>query len=678
MKSSMGLGVVLLLLAGVSPAHAQNTFSEVGPGAGIAFERAPSLGYQTIIDWQDDSLVTPVPGGPPTLFPLPMMSRGFPGVAVFDYDGDGDLDILATNGPGADNALYQNQLAQTGTLTYVDMAAAAGIGTHAMDVNGVCYGDTDNDGDPDVLLLGRDAPNAFFVNEGDGTFRHVGGSDLDLDSLSSPSCTMGDVDGDGLLDIFVANAVNYDNGFVPIFAVPWAMNQANQLFLNDGDETFTDASARVADMDNIPAGAATITWAASMVDMDLDGDIDIVFSDDNGGIPITKIDPVNGVDRAFLHVLYNDGTGHFSPYSVYERAESPGSWMGLGFADLDHDGSMDMFASNFGDYGMPIIGLPYTLGDQETRPLFGRGDGSFSDPTRGESSSFGWGNAVFDIDNDGDSDAVYHGSLDMVFFAIADNPGVVLLNDGAGNFTTDVAAMGQRHSRRNVHGVARGDLDRDGFVDVITAANFVIPAYAPMIPGPAHYGDVLDGHQFFAPVMAPTPSDPSLMQWIGIRFDDGDLSIERNNGESGHGSITVRAVGSVGTLPNGHAPRDGTGAVFSFQPDGGATAMMPITAGSSHTSAHAHEAYFGLGSAGEGQLDVLWPGGNQNRLYGVQGGESVSFPEIPCSVDTAASLPDYARCVTSSLNALQSAGAIDGQAKARFLASALVAYHDRN
>ncbi len=601
-----------------------------------------------------------------------------PAFAVLDYDGDGDLDILAANGPDADNGLYRNQLAETGEVSFVEVSAQAGIATHDLDVNGVCYGDTDNDGDADVLLLGRSVPNRFFINEGNGTFTLAIASGLDLDSRGHAACAMGDVDGDGLLDVTVANAVDLDTGFIPIMVEPFAANQHNQLFLNTGGNAFIDVSERVEPMVELPPGVAGITWATSMVDLDMDGDMDIVYGDDQGGMPTTKDDPVAGVDRGYLHILYNDGSGHFTPYAIAERPESVGSWMGVGFGDIDHDGHLDIFGSNFGDYGFAVTGVPFDLGDEATRPLFGRADGTFADPGLGEDPSvFGWGNAVFDVDNDGDSDIAWQGGLDMVQILLLDNPGAVFENDGSGNLLADVDAMGGRHSRRSVHGMAIGDLDRDGNVDMVSIANVVVPNDVDLLPGPAEWGSPFDLHQYFVAPFAPTPEDPAMVSWTGITYDDGDLSIERNLGASGYAGVTVRGRGSAGEIEGARTPRDGTGAVFTFTPAGSPiAATMPITAGSSNGSAHAQEAYFGLGEAGRGRLDVLWPGGVRNRLYGVQGGEQVLMPEIPCSIDGEGTFVAYRSCVSDVLRALTQGGTIDTDQAQRLRSSALLAWAD--
>ncbi|MCB1034572.1 MAG: VCBS repeat-containing protein, partial [Acidobacteria bacterium] len=160
----------------------------------------------------------------------PMKSRGAPGVAILDFDGDGDLDLYVTNGPGHPNSLFSSQLKESGSAVFVDVAEPAGVAATDQDSAGVCFGDLDNDGDPDLLVLGSDGADLLFENLGAGRFADVtAASGLAGDGLVATSCSMGDVDGDGLLDIAVANAFVYDNQ-LPIGAEPFALNHHNQLW----------------------------------------------------------------------------------------------------------------------------------------------------------------------------------------------------------------------------------------------------------------------------------------------------------------------------------------------------------------------------------------------------------------------------------------------------------------
>src|SRR5262249_32041070 len=155
-------------------------------------------------------------------------------VAVFDYDKDGDLDIFVTNGPGRAPSLYRNSFAQNGHVTFTDVAAAAGLGASDQDGMGVCYGDIDNDGDEDLLVLGRMEPSRLYRNEGNGTFTNitstagVGGG-----ARSHTSCSMGDVNGDGLLDIFVGDAYDWSQKFA-IYSNTFGYGQPNELYINNG------------------------------------------------------------------------------------------------------------------------------------------------------------------------------------------------------------------------------------------------------------------------------------------------------------------------------------------------------------------------------------------------------------------------------------------------------------
>ncbi len=615
-------------------------------------------------------------------FPFtPMDPHGLTGTSILDYDGDGDLDIFATNGPGGANALYKNKLSETGTLTFVDVAAAAGLEAVAMDAAGSCHGDIDNDGDPDLMVLGRGEASRLYENQGDGTFVELVGAGVGGGTRTQASCSMGDIDNDGLLDIAVAAA--FDNTLMlPILAEPYALNEPNMLWHNQGNGTFVDIAeaAGLYDLDGIPPGQHTITWAITIVDVDQDGDQDIVHADDQGAMPTPKWDPINGVERGMVQVFLNDGTGSFESEAVYDRPESPGSWMGLAFGDMNCDGDLDMYATNFGDYNLPVMNIPYEKGDQASRMLWGVGAGSFADEPIDSASSFGWGTAMFDADNDGDLDIVYDGGVDVFPLAFRDNPGILLENKGCGEgfevqLATELEPLGNRNLRRNVRGLAMGDLDRDGFVDLVNAANYEAPAPIPLVPGPATYDDVLDDTACFIPTM--NPGDlPGELVWSGVEFEHGNLGVELNDGNNNN-SVTIRPMGTVDLTADGVVNRDGIGAIISFTPKNGDTVAMPITGGTSHSASHATEAYFGLGKRKWGEVEVLWPGGVRNRVYGVKKGSNLLLPEIPCSYDDAwSSFSEYRSCVVGSLNELKDEGVLSHAQAIHLKVSAFIAYFD--
>lgn len=171
-----------------------------------------------------------------------MKDRGAPGVVVFDYDNDGDNDIFVTNGPGADHSLYKNQFIETGQVTFQDVAIAAGVSANAMDGTGAVAGDIDNDGDRDLLVLGRGESNILFRNNGNGTFTDITAtSGVGGGTFHHISASMGDINGDGRLDIVVSNTFDWFDR-IPIFDASWLGHQHNQLYLNLGNNQFSDVS----------------------------------------------------------------------------------------------------------------------------------------------------------------------------------------------------------------------------------------------------------------------------------------------------------------------------------------------------------------------------------------------------------------------------------------------------
>lgn len=663
-----------------SPLSAQPvTFNDVAPTSGIAYQRSPSPTFDAFNALLADGKIS----FPNELIASPLKMRGAPGVALLDFDGDRDLDIFVTNGPGSANSLYANQLRETGALSFVDVAAVAGVAAPDMDASGVCFGDIDNDRDPDLFVLSVRSPNRLFENLGNGTFTDISGtSGLANQDRPSTSCAMGDVNNDGLLDIAVANAWDMSN-LLPILVDPFGVTDHNQLLLNSGENQFVD----VTQTSGFVTGEPAITWAVSIVDYDQDGDGDIIYADDQGAIPPTgATDPFlcavcggGGLSHGYIRIFENDGTGQFADVTEQAGTKQFGQWMGLAFADFNADGTLDIFASNFGDYGSQITGAPFGPGDQTSRWFLQDSGGSFSSPGVGAliTSPFGWGVGAPDYDNDGDSDIIMNGGMDVQTF-IDTPPTWALLNDGAATFTYDAAAFASsgQNIARTVNGQAIGDLNADGFVDVVTVSNADVPMGVPQVPYPVQFGAPHETEVFVPTTTVNTlPSGLPEFLWNGFEFANGSLAIEQNSASNRNRSITVRTLGSVGLLTDAVVNRDGIGAVVSVTPSGRRSATRPVLGGSSYASQDSLALTFGLGRRRFAEVDVLWPGGVRNRLYYAWRGERIVLPEIPCSyAGTWRNLGQYTRCVVGALHDLRRAGVISRQMSARLLVSAIRAY----
>ena len=371
---------------------------------------------------------------------MPGRFHGINGVSVFDYDNDGDLDMYVTNGPAptdpdlsavspsSANALLINQYCETGKVAFVDKAMEAGVDVPDHDGYGTCYGDMDNDGDEDLIVTGNGVENLFFVNNGDGTFTKAknhgmegkgnfavfarpsnlndindpdpegryfppNGPELLVSKkdnhvyLNSTGCGTGDFNGDGYLDVAFINSWDQGRDFAPCFR-PWLLDevQHNQLFLNNGNNTFTDVSETsgvqvlngIVDAAGNPiTGVAGITWGLGIADVDQDGDLDMLFADDQ--CEIFPVEHGGPLDRGFIHVMLNDGNANFIDVPIKDRAESSSTWMSIAFGDYNGDGHMDFFASSFGDNAFNHIGVPNDPGDHSSRWFLGKGDGTFKD-----------------------------------------------------------------------------------------------------------------------------------------------------------------------------------------------------------------------------------------------------------------------------------------------------------
>jgi hypothetical protein len=388
------------------------------------------------------------------------------GLATFDYDGDGLVDIYFLNGrplrgtraeSPSKNRLYRN----IGGFRFVDVTEQAGVGDAGYGL-GVAVGDYDNDGLPDIYLSNY-GPNVLYRNNGDGTFTNVakqtGTVAADPTKVGAGVCFL-DADGDGQLDLFVGNYVRMScdkpvtNSWrgVSIYASPERFPALTPAFyLNRGNGAFIDAGRKSGIGGHIGPGMGTIC-----ADFDNDGDTDILVGNDGG--------PGNFLFR-------NDGAGRFEEIATpcgiaFSGAGLAHGSMGIDCADYDNDGWLDFFITAY---------------QREPATLFRNlGGGLFDDATsvtgagQGSLNQVKWGCGFVDFDNDGYRDIflVCGHLLDNVALiddttSYAARP-VLLRNDGRGRFVNVSDISGDGLSVASVgRGAAFDDLDNDGRIDVV-------------------------------------------------------------------------------------------------------------------------------------------------------------------------------------------------------------------
>ncbi|MSR45989.1 MAG: CRTAC1 family protein [Planctomycetes bacterium] len=499
------------------------------------------------------------------------------GVALFDYDGDGLLDLYCVQScplPGWTGAaaappdqLFRNLggfrfEAVTATVarevtaadgTRTTLVRPRGLGDQRYGM-GVTCPDIDNDGDPDLYVtnVGRDV---LYRNEGDGTFTDVTESAGLVDESWSAAAGWADLDGDGDLDLYLANYAQIDFAkYKPCttknivnYCHPDTLKSApDRLFRNDGGFKFTEITkeAGIVEPDEGGKGLAVIPF-----DQDDDGRLDLYIAND--------------ADPNYLWM--NRGGMKFEEEAgvwcvdVSGRGASQ-SCMGSDLADIDGDLDFDLFSANFG---------------KEASILYVRGkDGYYDDRTYpsglgGPSYLFtGFGARFFDYDRDADQD------LMVVNGHIVDNAELfdptqtfkqvphLYANRGDGRFDQIGPRLSPFFSTQNVgRGLATGDLDNDGDLDVVVLEND-----APLA--------VLENVGKF----------PG--RWIGFAL--------------------------VGTK----SPRDAIGAIVTIECAGKSQAI-PLVGSSSYLSWGDLRLYFGLGTVAPDatvNASIRWPSGTRQSL----------------------------------------------------------------
>ncbi|GIW97352.1 MAG: hypothetical protein KatS3mg111_0685 [Pirellulaceae bacterium] len=474
------------------------------------------------------------------------------GLATFDYDDDGLVDLYLLNGsplPGTPvpyapptNRLYKN----LGGNRFADVTAEAGVGDTGYSL-GVVAADYDNDGDTDLYVSNFGA-NRFFLNNGDGTFTDgTAWTGTDAGDRFGAGVVFADFDGDGNLDLFAGNYVKFrcEQNIVRIIKGyrfhPGPADypaDTDLLLINDGEGHFRDATEE----SGIGAIAAA-TMGAIATDVDNDADLDLVVAVDSDANLLWINDGGVFHEEGLLSGLAFDGSG---------RANGN---MGIDAGDVDGDGWIDLITTTFQDE-MPVL----------YRNL---GNGLFEDATKlSRLDSWlhphvSWGCVLSDFDLDGDLDLfIACGHFMDNIQHIDDRTSVkvanLLMENRGGRFHTvipdeDGNGLAEIRSSR---GVACEDLDGDG--------------------------------------------DPDLV----INNHNDELSLLRNDQTTAHAWLRIRLVG---TMSN----RGGVGARVAVE-HAQHRQWAEVYAGRGYQSHYGGEGLtFGLGRAPQSplQIDVRWPNG---------------------------------------------------------------------
>jgi len=390
-----------------------------------------------------------------------------PGCAFFDYDNDGWMDIYLVNSGKCDfydpnpplrNALYHNN--RDGTFTDVTEKARVAGGGYGQ---GVAVGDYDGDGFPDLYVTqyGR---SILYRNNGDGTFTDV----TEKAGVAAPgwssSAVWFDYDNDGKLDLFVCQFVEFSKTINKScgtgeegkhgYCIPRLYNpMPSWLFHNNGDGTFTDVTKSSGIANSL--GKA---WGVVATDLNNDGLMDLFVSNDT--VP--------------NFVFMNRGKGRFeetgTPAGVaYSGDGRARSGMGLDSADFNQDGWMDLFVANIDMERFAIYQNNHdeTFDDQAAPSGIGMATRLMS----------GWGLKFFDYDNDGYQDLfLANGNPDDLIESIHSlvkyqEPLMLFHGNGKG-FVNVSASSGPVFAKPlSARGMAIGDFDNDGAIDVLVANN---------------------------------------------------------------------------------------------------------------------------------------------------------------------------------------------------------------
>jgi len=495
---------------------------------------------------------------------LPRISEGIGGVAWLDFNNDNYLDLFIANGAGNPNALFRNN--RDGTFT--DVAAAAGV-NDTEGHSGVATADIDNDGCTDIFVTGEgnavgiadfvfgETPSRLYLNNCDSTFSNITAS-AGIPSLTGGlGSAFGDVNNDGYVDLVIA---------VPNVSEV-AKTRKNRLFLNNRNRSFTEITAMAGSGFNVAAMGACLV---GFNDYDRDGWTDIYIAN-CADLDLTVLPRVAFLARPW-QLLRNNRDLTFTDIAPQVGLVENGFFMSFAMGDIDNDGDFDLFGTNLGPRVPPPPGWLQSLWKMDANGQYVE-KGAKAGLAEWE---FGFGASFADVDNDGDEDLFYAGSLAASPFRLigpgVGSPGRLFVNDGTGRFAM-TAAYGQES--KFTSGVAAGDYDNNGFPDIVVVST--------TIPG--------------------QPGTPLLLRNMG----------NENNW------LTVKLVGV-------QSNKGGVGARIEVKAMG-KDMVKEVRAGSSFISTDTPWPTFGLGRAKRAFVKVTWPSGRTEHFRSFKANQMITLIE---------------------------------------------------
>lgn len=341
-------------------------------------------------------------------------------VNFVDVNGDGLDDLFISNGPegGAPDFLYLNEGGTTFSLQEDQPFYQVPIPS-----DGAAFADVDNDGDLDAFVASwHGALNGFYLNDGTGQFSSASNTPLNQTGTYSEAADWGDFNGDGWLDLFVTNSAG--------------ATRSNFMYQQVSPGTFEQQP--IADWSAANSYSRSVSW----VDYDGDHDPDLYVTNENGQ----------------PNELYiNQGGQTYLRAENLPILEQTGSTITHSWGDIDNDGDLDLFLGNAGYFQPQPNQLFRNMGGGDFEAITGSPLASTTGCTYG--SSFG------DVDNDADLDLVVSNGY-CTADGLAD---LLFLNDGTGHFTLAEADVWPSLPQVCSFGIAMGDLNNDGFLDIAIA-----------------------------------------------------------------------------------------------------------------------------------------------------------------------------------------------------------------